>query len=56
MTFKIITSCLQPCMLCVFQSCIYLLVRLCIAYSELMNVYNKIFNPLCLPVGVEDCV
>ena len=34
--------------------CIYLLVRLCIAYTELMNMYNKIFNPLCLFVGVGD--
>ena len=34
---------IQQFMLCVFQRCIYLLARLCIAYTELMNVYNKKF-------------
>ena len=31
-----------------------LLDRLCIAYTEI-NMYNKIFNPLPLFVGVGDC-
>ena len=41
--------------MCISEVYIYLLVRLCIAYTELMNCIIKSFNPLSLFVGVGDC-